>query len=144
MTEKYLKAHELLRAYPYDSHDWELQSDDLIEDIRRSDDNKSVAKRIRRAFYWLFIGGSKGTRSEFGDGVGHRVNMFLYALQRSSNSPDAYLGDGAIITEWAEDGKYIELVQPSVGELIADFLEAEPENEHAKKIAAEIERIGNK
>ena len=138
------KAHELLRAYPYASHDWEMQSDDLIKDIRRSDDNNSIDKRIKRAFYWLFIGGSKSTRNEFGDGIKHRVGMFFYAIRRYSNVPDAYLGNGAIITEWVEDGEYIELVQPSVGALIADFLEAEPENEHAKKIAAEIERIGNK
>jgi hypothetical protein len=70
--------------------------------------------------------------------------MFFHAIRRHSNAPDAHLGEGSIITEWVEDGQYIELVQPSVGALLADFLEAEPENEHAKKIAAEIERIGNK
>lgn len=67
-----------------------------------------------------------------------RVRVYLLP---KDNLPDGTLRKGAIITFWEEDGEYIQLVQPSVGNLIADFLEQEPEHPHAEKIAAEITRI---
>lgn len=57
---------------------------------------------------------------------------------------DTNLPDGRIhgnITFWEEDGEYIEMVGPTVGEKIAEFLIREPENPHAIAIAEEIQRI---
>jgi hypothetical protein len=143
---KRMKAHELIRAYDiFDREQWEfVDNNDLILDIHRSDDGDTWSKRIKSAFYWLFVGGSKSFREALGDGVGMRLSMFAYSLRRTQEMPDGHINNGSIITLWCEDGQYIELFQPTVGRLIADFLEAEPENEHAQKIAQEIERIGNR
>ena len=143
---KRMKAHELIRAYDiFDREQWEfVDNNNLILDIHRSDDGDTWSKRIKSAFYWLFVGGSKSFREALGDGVGMRLSMFSYSLRRTPEMPDGHINNGSIITLWCEDGQYIELFQPSVGQLIADFLVTEPENEHAKKIAQEIERIGNR
>ena len=142
-----MKAHELLRAYDiFQRDDWNFQlNDSLIDDIRFSNDKSNkIPYRIKQAFYWLFVGGNKSIREAMGDGVKHRLSMFFYSLTRTKEQPDGYMNQGAIITIWCEDGQYIELVQPSVGRLLADFLEQDPKNPHAKKIAKEIERIGNR
>ena len=70
-----------------------------------------------------------------------RASMAWFVLQRDPHLPDATLNGGCVITFWGEDGDYINLVQPIVGSLIADFLEDQPENPHAVKIAAEIQHI---
>ena len=65
-----------------------------------------------------------------------RVRMLL-----DDHMPDGALNGGIVITHWEEDGEYIEWVGPTVGEKIADFLEAEPENPHAVLIATEMMRV---
>lgn len=68
----------------------------------------------------------------------------LYArmtLKTEKSFPDGGLQDGSILTQWEEDGEYIQLVQPSVGVLVANFLLEDPDNPHAVLIAAEISRI---
>ena len=73
--------------------------------------------------------------------VKDRASMAWYVLHRDPHLPDAMLDGGNVITFWGETGDYINLVQPMVGSLIADFLEDQPENPHAVKIAAEIQHI---
>ena len=57
------------------------------------------------------------------------------------NLPDGTLANGTVITYWEEDGEYIQLVQPTVGLLIADFLAQCPDHPHARAVAAEIARV---
>jgi hypothetical protein len=66
--------------------------------------------------------------------------MFKARL-RENNLPDGVLDGGSVITYWEETGEYLQMVQPSVGALVAEWLQAEPENEYAQKVAAELERI---
>lgn len=143
-----IKAHELIRAYDrFERGDWNFQfNHELIDDIRYNPDPRNkITYRISKAFRWLFTGGGKNMRKQLDTGsLRRRVSMFFYALKRDKSQPDGYLNEGGIITHWCEDGQYIELFQPSVGQLIADFLEKSPNNPHAKKIAQEIERIGNR
>lgn len=56
-------------------------------------------------------------------------------LRTPDHNPDGVLDGGGVIVQWEETGEYIDLVQPQVGSLIADFLQAEPDNPHARKIA---------
>lgn len=63
------------------------------------------------------------------------------ALRRDPNRPDGVLDGGTIITFWEETGEYLQLVQPSVGALLADWLLAEPDNEHAQAILTELNRL---
>ncbi len=65
------------------------------------------------------------------------------ALRTEHHRPDGVLGAGHIITHWEEDGEYIQQVQPSVGILLAEWLQAEPQNPHAQRIAEELQRIAD-
>lgn len=61
---------------------------------------------------------------------------------KADNLPDGVLDSGNIITHWEETGEYLQYVQPSVGLLLADWMDAEPDSLHAALIAAEMTRIG--
>lgn len=62
-------------------------------------------------------------------------------LRKEKHLPDGVLDNGGIITFWEETGEYINLVQPSVGAMLSDFLLEDPDNPHAQKISKEILRI---
>jgi hypothetical protein len=67
--------------------------------------------------------------------------MFRVHIKKENHSPDGVLNGGSVITFWEEDGEYIQMVGPTVGVRIAEFLSAEPNNPHAIAIATEIDRI---
>ena len=113
--------------------------------IRYNYPEDTLRGRIEDAWGWLVKGkGDQILRITNFDGrslLRARWNQALYALKRDRHIPDGTLDGGTIITFWEETGEYLQFVQPSVGSLIADFMEAEPENPHAIKIAAEMQRI---
>ena len=51
------------------------------------------------------------------------------------------LDSGNIITFWEETGEYLNLMQPTVGTLVADFIIEDPTNPHAIKINKELTRL---
>lgn len=55
-------------------------------------------------------------------------------LRKDTNLPDGQVNGN--FTFWEEDGEYISMMCPTVGVKVLDFLEAEPDNEHAKAILA--------
>jgi len=57
--------------------------------------------------------------------------------------PDGVLDGGSIITHWEETGEYLQYVQPSVGALLADLMDAHPELPEVQAIAAEMKRIND-
>lgn len=57
--------------------------------------------------------------------------------------PDGVLDDGAIITHWEETGEYLQYVQPSVGALLADLMDAHPDLPEVQAIANEMKRIND-
>lgn len=70
-----------------------------------------------------------------------RFTMPFYLLKRDNNLPDGVLDGGNIITNWEETGEYLNLMQPTVGTLIADFILEDPTNPHAIKINKELTRL---
>ena len=70
-----------------------------------------------------------------------RFSMPFFLLKRDQNLPDGVLDGGNIITFWSETGYYLSLMQPTVGEMLADFLKEEPENPHAIRMTEEITRL---
>lgn len=86
-------------------------------------------------------------RDSFSRRLGFKLSFWsvwahiVVALRTDNNLPDGALNDGIVMTVWEEDGEYIEQVGPTVGEKIADFLEAEPDHPHAIAIATEIRRV---
>lgn len=126
-----------LRAYAthFAERDWRYTRDlGSLREIRYASGFDALHNRIRRAL-----------RDLFGHQPGwFKVNRFRSAwwtLERDKNLPDGVLDGGNIITHWEETGEYLQYVQPTVGALIADWLDAEPENPHAQLVAAEMRRI---
>lgn len=74
------------------------------------------------------------------------VNRFLMALchlKRDNRLPDGVLDGGGIITVWEETGEYLQYVQPSVGALLADLMDAHPDLPEVQAIADEMKRIND-
>lgn len=144
---EYLKLH----SDQFQHYDWEYTRKSGIESIYYTYDYNPYEKpsnRLRRALKWLLGPSPKWIRVLDGQKnifqhIAHRVGMFAHVIKRDKSVPDGSISD-KIIVYWEEDGEYLQLVQPSVGSLLADFLVAEPSNPHAIKIAAEIDRIRNK
>lgn len=73
-----------------------------------------------------------------------RLHMaWIHLARRERNLPDGVLDGGSIITFWEETGEYLQYVQPSVGSMLADWMEAEPDSPHAQRIADEMKRIND-
>lgn len=142
---EYLKLH----SDQFQHYDWEYTRKSGIDKLYYSYEHNSYdqpKRRIKRALRWLlgptpeWIGQLESDYNWF-DKLRSRWGMFTYVLKRDNALPDGSLADGKIIVHWEEDGEYLQLVQPSVGSLLADFLTEEPEHPHAQKIIKEIERI---
>lgn len=73
-----------------------------------------------------------------------RWGMARATIMAHSNEPDGVLDGGNIITIWEETGEYLQYVQPSVGAMLADWMDADPDSEHARRIAAEMKRINDR
>jgi hypothetical protein len=115
-----------------------------LESINYSGRRDSLWKRIKASLEYLrgdndFINIMSGGKAP---SLKDRWSMAKIALTyQDRNLPDGLLDNGAIITFWEETGEYLQLVQPSVGALLAEFLIDEPNNPHAQKISKEILRI---
>ena len=130
--------------------DWVFTNDTGIDHIRYTQDItgrnvwwRRISREVVEAFkdffvqdhIWMML----GTNTRFN--LRHLFRYLILAGALDNNLPDGVLKGGGIITFWAEDGEYIELVPPSVGDLLADFLLEDPDNPHAQKISAELQRI---
>ena len=124
-------GHFALRDWEYTRNTGDLHSVryDLPED--------SPLGRLRRALGWLLK-----PQPAFAKGWGpNRFYMFAHVIKRDRHLPDGMLDGGGILTFWEETGEYLQYVQPSVGLLLADWMDAEPDSPHAQKVAAEMKRI---
>jgi hypothetical protein len=103
----------------------------------------SLRRRLKRAFNLKRLLG----RDPLSRALGFRpsftsaIAWIQVSLRKQTNLPDGALHGRSVITMWEEDGEYIEMVGPTIGEKIADFLEQDPENPHSQAIAAEIRRV---
>lgn len=127
-----------------------------LEHIRYKHDYtgyEALHRRLKRAFNWKHLTGRDGLSAmikRINKKNGKKPEPFLYqlygawawilvSLRKDSNLPDGQVGGN--LFHWEEDGEYVQMVGPTIGEKIADFLEQEPENPHAQAISAEIQRI---
>lgn len=71
----------------------------------------------------------------------HPIVTLKIGLRTEKHTPDGHLDNGGILTHWEETGEYLQLVQPSVGELLADLMDAHPDLPEVQAVAAEMKRI---
>lgn len=136
-----------------------------LEHIRFTSDHTGYnhwTQRLRRALNWKHLTGrdeiTKSFRSKSAEKERYQENKAKYgfwkanflrlypaiawfkvSMFKDTNRPDGTINGNLIF--WEEDGEYIEMVGPTVGEKIAEFLIAEPSNPHAVAISNEIQRI---
>lgn len=143
MTKKIVRDFKFM-ANLFDSK-WDYTRTHNLKSIRYTDEYYSFDKlsnRIKHALDALFSRTGIFESEFLGPWkFSDRISFAFYCLKRDDNLPDGQLAGGKILTFWEEDGEYLQLVQPTVGSLLADFLEQEPDNPHAILIVKEMERI---
>lgn len=97
---------------------------------------------VKRAARYLVVGVGDIFPEE-ADMRPSRWGMAKAALRMHTTEPDGVLDGGNVITIWEETGEYLQYVQPSVGAMLADWMDADPDSEHAQRIAAEMKRIND-
>jgi hypothetical protein len=99
-------------------------------------------QRIKRVFTdAVFNRKTDGLFGNFPSSLAERISYAKVILRKDSNLPDGRISNAGIITHWEEDGEYITLMGPTVGVKVLEFLKAEPDNQHAKEILAEMHRM---
>lgn len=143
MTKKIVKDFKFM-ANLFAS-EWDYTRNHHLKSIRYEDDYNKFDKfssRMKHALECLYRRDGIFATEMFSPWtLKDRVSLALHFIKRDPNLPDGSLAGGKIITYWEEDGEYLQLVQPTVGSLLADFLEQEPDNPHAVLIVKEMERI---
>ena len=119
--------------------DWNYTRNHEIKSIRYTNDTDTLRHRLNRG--WRFLTSSKKHGLIYDHSLRWRIRLFFHSLRRDDNLPDGSLDSGGVLVYWEENGEYIQLVQPSVGALLATFLKECPKHKHAKLITAELERI---
>ncbi len=120
--------------------DWNYTRDtgDLVA-IRYDTAQDRLWWRIRRSLRWLF-----GKTPAFAKGWSpNRFYMARHALRRDTHMPDGVLAGGGVITFREETGEYLQYVQPSVGALFADLMDARPDLPEVQAVAVEMKRIND-
>lgn len=139
-------------AHHFEVRDWDYTRVTDVRHIRVVGDYSGYDRpdrRVVRAAQALFgprtgvwRGRREGTRAQrFVAAVRFRCELALVHLRTDPHTPDGSLDDGSVITFWEETGEYLQMVQPTVGALLADFLLAEPDHPHAVLIRAELDRL---
>lgn len=111
--------------------------------IRYARPEETLRGRVKASVYWLFRRTRKWECDLGVDGLAWRFRMALHALRRDRHLPDGVLDNGAVITVWEETGEYLQYVQPSVGALLADLMDAHPDLPEVQSVAAEMKRIND-
>lgn len=133
--------HLLGYATHFEHRDWNYtRKTGLIDIVHERDDERFLRNRIKSSWRWLTRKTPLWSKEIGGPG---KFQMAMHVLKRRPNLPDGSLDGGGVITFWEETGEYLQLVQPTVGEMLANWMLAEPENPHAIKIATELARIND-
>lgn len=142
-------AYWLEGTWPFVRRDWAYSRDKHgLTAMRYDDRDDDLWSRIKTSWRWLTEKRS-GWQVELQRKPGwlgalqDRLHMSWYVLQLEDHLPDGTLDEGTIITIWEEAGEYIQLVQPSVGDLLAALLRAHPTLPEVRAIVEEIHRIQN-
>lgn len=152
MTERVHAMADQLRQYAthFAPRDWCYTRDtgDLVHIRHRGDRTgyNHPARRLKRwADDYFTLRRPKSWFAQEGRRLAWRHPLIhaSVSLRTESHMPDGVLDGGAIITHWEETGEYLQYVQPSVGALLADLMDAHPDLPEVRAIADEMHRIND-
>ena len=145
MTDVHAYADQLRQyATHFEHRDW-CYSRDLgdLQAFRYDRPEDRLPGRIKQSLYWLFRRTRDWERQVGFVGWRHRLGMTRFALRRDSHLPDGWIEAMGVFTTWEETGEYLQYVQPTVGELLADLMDAHPDLPEVQAIADEMKRIND-
>lgn len=132
-----------LRQYAthFTPRDWDYTRDlGSLAALRYDNAHDRLLGRLRSAVGWL----TRRQRDWEKSLNVPRWRMALHVLKRDPHLPDGVLDGGGVITIWEETGEYLQYVQPSVGALLADLMDAHPDLPEVQAVAAEMKRINDR
>jgi hypothetical protein len=135
--KKLIEFTEFVATKFSDNHKPWVYSRDLgdLDYIRYSSDYTGYnhwTKRLKRAFTPDKLTRRWDTKKSLWEKLVSAWWHVVVALEKDKHLPDGVIN--GIPTFWEEDGEYIAMMQPIVGQKVIDFLKAEPEHPHAKAI----------
>lgn len=141
-----------LREYAshHDSSGWDYTRAHTIKHIRYRGDYAGRNHPLRRVRRWLsgFLPRTSTTRQMLGMSRWwnwrHPIVSGRVALRTDPHLPDGVINNGSVVAYWEEDGEYLQMVQPSVGILLADLMDAHPDLPEVQAIAGELQRIADR
>jgi len=132
-------------ATHFEQRDWNYTRESGVRHIRFVGDWSGYNHPARRLFRTLK---GFGPRRDWEKQMGwnawrHPLVHLRVGLRTEPHEPDGALDSGCIITAWEETGEYLQYVQPSVGALLADLMDAHPDLPEVQVIADEMKRIND-
>lgn len=139
-----------LRQYAthFEQRDWDYTRHTKIRHIRYEGDWSGYdhpLRRLRRFLghfrpekpFWATVYGTRWFAWR------HPIITARTWLRTEPHHPDGHLDNGGVIVHWEETGEYLQYVQPSVGALLADLMDAHPDLPEVEALAAEMKRIND-
>lgn len=147
MSETVTAMADQLRQYAthFEERDWNYTRTTNIRHIRMRGDWSGYSHPLRRLWRTLRQFGPRDDLSKMLDIRAWRnpIITFRVSMGTDAHEPDGILDGGCVITHWEETGEYLQYVQPKVGALIADLMDAHPELPEVQAVAAEMKRIND-
>lgn len=148
MTDDVREVAAELKAYAthFEHRDWNYTRHHNLKHVRRKSDYSGYDHPWQRVKRWAddYLPGKRTSwlAKECQKLAWRHPWIHLRAsLQTERNLPDGMLDSGNILVFWEEVAEYLQYVQPSVGELLADLMDRHPELPEVQAIAAEMKRI---
>jgi len=147
MSERVHEFADQLRQYAthFEMRDWNYTRKTTIKHIRHAGDWSGYNHPWRRLLRTIRQFGPRDNLSK-SLGLHPWRNPWItirVGMQTESHQPDGWLDSGGVITTWEETGEYLQYVQPSVGALLADLMDAHPDLPAVQAIADEMKRIND-
>lgn len=152
MSERVHAMADQLRQYAthFEMRDWNYTRHIKVKHIRYEGDWSGYdhpVRRLGRLIHDFVPRKPDGLRDMVGMGRWwawrHPLVSARTALRTQAHLPDGHLDNGGILTQWEETGEYLQYVQPSVGALIADLMDAHPDLPEVHAVADEMKRIND-
>lgn len=130
---------------------WSLSGgNENFKHIRYKSDQEgyeSFWNRVKRAVRFYFKAtpflGEEPSYTWLMHPIGRAKIAYKVHIKPDSHTPDVFINGGSILAHWAEDGEYIMLMSPTVGRIVLEMLQNEPNSEYSERILEEMTRIYN-
>ncbi|NUS02022.1 MAG: hypothetical protein HOV97_05600 [Nonomuraea sp.] len=145
MTETVHEQAQALRDYAthFAPRDWQWTREHGIHALY----TEPLSARLLDSIKWAWRDGVARIRRKRGP-LDEVLKVSWWRMRKAhwrgvNRLPDGGFEGASVFAHWEEDGEYIQMVQPKVGALIADLMDAHPDLPEVQAVAAEMKRIAD-